>query len=479
MKTHELSKFIKEVVGMITFGTLVPHPPIIVSGIGQTSDLAQVAETIIAMREIDELLAADPPETMVVVTPHGTVFSDAIVVYEDEILSGDLSRFGLARTWEWRNDLELAHKIIDLSREVNLPVLALDQNLAKKYRPQGALDHGVLVPLSFFSPEWAATTKLVIIPLSYLPLEDLYRFGTRVQKAVSQLGRKVAVIASGDLSHCLKPGAPAGYDPRGAEFDQKLVGLLKEATVEELFQIDPVLVEKAAECGFRSVIMLMGVLDGIEFKAKIHSYQGPFGVGYGVASFKPTGVRKSMVEDLFENRSKLVAARRQKESPVVSYARQTVEAHVKGEAFNEPAGLDAFQKEQAGVFVSIKKHGQLRGCIGTTGPTQKNVVAEIKQNAISASTKDPRFDPITADELGDLVYSVDILKPVERITSLAELDPERYGVIVSQGYRRGLLLPHLEGVETAEEQVAIAMRKAGISDGADVELERFEVIRYY
>ncbi|HBE79077.1 MAG TPA: AMMECR1 domain-containing protein [Firmicutes bacterium] len=464
---------------MITLGALTPHPPIIVSGIGKGPDLAEAAETIKGMQEINRLLAADPPETLIVFTPHGTVFSDAVVVYGDETLSGDLSGFGLQRIWEWKNDRELAAEIVVQAQALGLPVLELDQNLAKKYRPQGALDHGVLVPLSFFTPEWAEKVRLVVIPLSYLPLEELYRFGTTVQAAINKLGRKTAIIASGDLSHCLKPGAPAGYDARGAEFDQKLIDLLKDVKVKKLFQIDPVLLEKAAECGFRSIIMLMGALDGTEFQVTIHSYQGPFGVGYGVASFKLTGVnRKSLLEDIFEERHKGLEERRKEESPPVSYARKTVEAYVKGEAMAEPVGLESFMNEKAGTFVSIKKHGQLRGCIGTTEPTQKNVVEEIKQNAVSASTRDPRFDPISAEELPDLVYSVDILKPAEPVAELADLDPERYGVIVSQGYRRGLLLPNLEGIETAEEQVAIAMRKAGIPEQAEVELERFEVVRY-
>jgi AmmeMemoRadiSam system protein A len=459
---------------------LVPHPPIIVAGVGKSTDLEEVSATISAMEEIDRLLAEDPPETLVIFTPHGTVFSDAVVVYDDETLTGDLSRFGLQQTWEWPNDRQLVEKIILLGQTAHFPVLKLDRALASKYRPQGALDHGVLVPLSFFSPEWATKTRLVIIPLSYLPLEELYRFGTIVQRAAAQLDRRVAVIASGDLSHCLKPGAPAGYDPRGEEFDQKLVALLKESAVAELFQLDPVLLEKAAECGFRSVIMLLGTLDQHEFQVKIHSYQGPFGVGYAVASFKPTGInRTSTLDVLITNREKGIEARRQKESPLVSYARQVVEAYVKGESLAEPFDLETFQKEHAGAFVSIKKHGQLRGCIGTTEPTQVNLVAEIKQNAISASTKDPRFNPVTVEELSDLVYSVDILKPAEPISAMTELDPERYGVIVSQGYRRGLLLPNLEGVETAEEQVAIAKKKAGIPEPEKVDLERFEVVRYY
>jgi AmmeMemoRadiSam system protein A len=244
--------------------------------------------------------------------------------------------------------------------------------------------------------------------------------------------------------------------------------------------LDPVLLEKAAECGFRSVIMLLGTLDQCEFQVRVHSYQGPFGVGYGVASFRLNGIkRQTMLDEILANRNKQVEERREKESPLVSYARQIVEAYVREAPLVDPVGLEAFQRERAGVFVSIKKHGQLRGCIGTTEPTQKNVVVEIQQNAISASTKDPRFDPVAEEELPDLVYSVDVLKPAEPIVGLAELEPERYGVIVSHGYRRGLLLPNLEGIETAEEQVAIAKQKAGISEQEPVELERFEVIRYY
>ncbi len=465
---------------MISLGVLAPHPPIIVEGVGKPADLAEVADTIKSMKEIDRILAADQPETLVVFTPHGTVFSDAIVIYGDKYLTGSLSRFGHHKKWQWDNDLELVEKIIVDSPEVGLPVLKMDSSLAAKYRAQDALDHGVLVPLSFFDQKWADRVKLVIIPLSYLPLEELYRFGTVVQKAAEQLNRKVAIIASGDLSHCLKSEAPAGYNPKGLEFDQKIISLIKESNLDELFQLDPVLVEKAAECGFRSLIMLAGTLDRLKYESKVFSYQGPFGVGYGVASFKPTGEKQeSLTEELFANRQRKVDERHQKENSIVRYARQVVEAYVRDQKLPEPENLEPFLTEKAGTFVSIKKHGQLRGCIGTTEPTQNNIVAEVRQNAISASTRDPRFNPVEEEELADLVFSVDILKPAEPISGLDELNPEKYGVIVSQGYRRGLLLPNLEGIDTAEEQVKIAKQKAGIGNDEDVQLERFEVVRYY
>ena len=151
-----------------------------------------------------------------------------------------------------------------------------------------------------------------------------------------------------------------------------------------------------------------------------------------------------------------------------------------GSPIERPDDLpDEMLHQRAGAFVSIHEHGQLRGCIGTIAPTCSCIADEIIANGISASTRDPRFDPITPDELDYLEISVDVLAPAEPVNSPEELDPKRYGVIVTKGYRRGLLLPNLEGVDTVEEQLAIAKRKAGISPyDDDVELERFEVVRH-
>ena len=133
---------------------------------------------------------------------------------------------------------------------------------------------------------------------------------------------------------------------------------------------------------------------------------------------------------------------------------------------------------RAGVFVSLKLDGNLRGCIGTISPTTQSIADEIIQNAISAGTEDPRFPPVSEEELKRLIYSVDILGCAEKIKSTDELNPEKYGVIVSVGHKRGLLLPNLEGIDTAEEQVSIALKKAGISPAENYRLERFEVVRH-
>ena len=166
--------------------------------------------------------------------------------------------------------------------------------------------------------------------------------------------------------------------------------------------------------------------------------------------------------------------------PLVKLARNTIVHYVReGKAIHPPEELTPEMKQEAGTFVSLHKHGALRGCIGTFEPTSPNVAQEIIRNAISAATRDPRFQPVQARELDDLEISVDVLSPPEPVESITELDPKCYGVIVQSGWRRGLLLPDLEGVDTAEYQVEIARRKAGIGPHEPVQLYRFEVKRYH
>jgi AmmeMemoRadiSam system protein A len=164
--------------------------------------------------------------------------------------------------------------------------------------------------------------------------------------------------------------------------------------------------------------------------------------------------------------------------PVVELAKETVESYIREGKTPKPRDLTPEMREQAGVFVSLHKHGQLRGCIGTFEPTKDNVAEEIIASAISSSTRDPRFPPVTTSELDDLEYSVDILTKPEPVTNISQLDHTKYGVIVESGWKKGLLLPDLEGVDSVEEQIAICRLKAGISASEPVKLYRFQVRRF-
>jgi AmmeMemoRadiSam system protein A len=227
---------------------------------------------------------------------------------------------------------------------------------------------------------------------------------------------------------------------------------------------------------------MAGALDQTAVKSEKLSYEGPFGVGYGICAYEVKGQdpNRNFGEQYRVESQKDLEARKEAEDEYVRLARMSLEHYIKkGRMIRLPENLSTdMTSRRAGTFVSIKKQGKLRGCIGTTAPTADSVAQEIINNAISAGTRDPRFSPISKEELKDLVYSVDVLGPTETITSKEELDVKRYGVIVSKGRRRGLLLPNLEGVDTVEDQIAISKQKAGIEEEEEVSLERFEVIRH-
>ena len=261
---------------------------------------------------------------------------------------------------------------------------------------------------------------------------------------------------------------------KGAVFDQSLVESLRKMDVDRILNMDPQLLEEAGECGYRSVVIMLGVLDGYSVESRILSYEGPYGVGYCVASFDP------LQPDPERARKGKDAAVHPEGDSYVRLARLALETYVtKGKIIDPPEGLpEEMLSKKAGVFVSLKMNGQLRGCIGTIFSTTGSIAREIISNAISAGVRDPRFYPVGPEELGRLEYSVDVLGQPEAVESIEDLDVKRYGVIVRSGGRSGLLLPDIEGVDTPRQQVAIALQKAGISPGEPYQLERFEVIRH-
>jgi AmmeMemoRadiSam system protein A len=214
------------------------------------------------------------------------------------------------------------------------------------------------------------------------------------------------------------------------------------------------------------------------------SYEGPFGVGYAVMAFEAIGPGgKSFAEEILEARKSHVRHTREREDIFVRLAREAIETfliedRVIGAAREPYEGVALLETREFGAFVSIKNSRGLRGCIGTYRPTRENLGKEIIHNAIAAATEDPRFDAITEKELGDLIITVDVLHPPRPVKGITKLDPKRYGVIVRSGYKSGLLLPELEGVDTPEEQLRIVLSKAGIKSHESYDLEIFEVERH-
>ena len=453
---------------------MVPHPPMIVPDIGRGSE-AQITETIRAYEQVADEIAALRPETIIIASPHATLYSDYFHISPGRRAKGSFSDFRAPQVrFEEAYDEELVDQICLLATQAHFPAGTLGERAPK-------LDHGTMVPLWFIRNKYTGG-KIVRTGLSGLPLTDHYAFGKMIRDAVEQTGRRAVLIGSGDLSHKLQTYGPYGFAPEGPVYDERIMDVCGRAAFGELFSFDEVFCEKAAECGHRSFVIMAGALDGMAVRASRLSHQDVTGVGYGICTFYPGEKDESrhFLDAYLEGLRQQVSEKALQADPYVRLARRSLEFHIRtGKTLSIPEDLpEEMLKMRAGTFVSIHKHGKLRGCIGTIEPTAQNVALEIIRNAVSASTRDPRFDPITPDELPWLEINVDVLGKPEKIASVAELDVKRYGVIVSCGYRRGLLLPDLEGVDTPAQQVSIAMQKGGIRENESYTLERFEVIRH-
>ncbi len=455
-----------------------------------------------------------------------------------------------------RGDAEFAQAVADRLARRSIPV-------AGAPAAQTEIDHGAFVPLHFL----AQTVDLEEVPvlrvgLSALSPSDHHFLGQSITRAAERLDMRCVLIASGDLSHRLKEDGPYGFNPAGPAFDRAVEGVFARGTLQELFALDPVMCENAAECGLRSFEIMAGALEGLPFRPQLLSYEGPFGVGYAIAAFEveagPSSTEEEVEAEIRGAHARCVPARQADSAaaphdgatmmpeadsafdgntleadecrdeyttsatiapeggfveepadsapqdwwdaddeslandeilslvldpevdPLVALARLSVESIVgTGEVLAVPDGLpDDMVGRRAGAFVSLHEFGNLRGCIGTIAPARHSLAEEIIMNGVAAATEDPRFPQVRPDELDALSYSVDVLGEPEPVDSLEQLDPARYGVIVTRGFKRGLLLPDLEGVDTVMDQIAIAKQKAGIAPNEDAKLERFEVVRH-
>lgn len=453
---------------------MVPHPPLIIPEIGRGEE-QNIQDTICAYHEVGKRIAELKPETIVLISPHQVMYADYFHISPGHSGKGNFGQFRAGQvemTVDY--DTEFVENLCKLAAAGNLPAGTAGERDKR-------LDHGTMVPLYFIDRYWA-DHKLVRVGLSGLSLAAHYELGRRIKETAEVLDRNVVVVASGDLSHRLTAEGPYGYKEEGPEYDRRVMDVMENGAFGELLEFSESFCEKAGECGHRSFTVMAGALDRTGVRPERLSYEGPFGVGYGICSYAVCGkdLTRNFKEQHEEKERERIREQRAKEDAYVRLARAVIEEYVRtGRKKEIPKDLpEEMYAQRAGVFVSIKKEGQLRGCIGTIHAVRPCIAEEITENAISASVKDPRFSPIEPEELEKLSIHVDILGDTEKIDSQAMLDVERYGVVVTKGFRRGLLLPNLEGIDTVEEQVRIAKQKAGIGEYEEAELERFEVIRH-
>ncbi|MDF2569690.1 MAG: 3,4-dihydroxyphenylacetate 2,3-dioxygenase [Sporomusa sp.] len=267
---------------------LMPHPPLMIPEVGK-SELNTIKTTVDAANQVAEMLKQSNPQTVVIITPHGPVFEDAVTVSVHPRLRGSMANFGAPDvTLAFETDNLLIKNISRSCERLGINLMELTDDTAKNYRISLNLDHGAFVPL-YYLAKAGFKGQIVLLSMGMLAYEEMYTFGKAVQTAIGNMDKRIAVIASGDLSHRLTPDAPAGYNPKGSEFDMQVVEALKKADVKALLNMDKKLIDEAGECGLRPIFFLMGVMGGLDVEVSNASYEGPFGVGYAVVSYKING----------------------------------------------------------------------------------------------------------------------------------------------------------------------------------------------
>lgn len=257
---------------MIVFSAIVPHPPVSIPGVGEVEDKNKLQQTMRAFEKLAEQLVSTKPDTIVIISPHAKMEADYFLVNGAVPLVGSFVDFGLDFVMHFDNDVEIADMIAFVGSAQDFPV----------YLENNYLDHGALVPLFHLLKE--IDPQVVHLSFSLLDFKKHYEYGEILGQLFARSSKRIAIVASGDLSHCLTPNAPAGYSPRGVLFDRRLIGILHQQDFEGVLTLQNEIIREAAECGLRSFIILMGAISKEEKKHfELFSYEYPFGVGYLVA----------------------------------------------------------------------------------------------------------------------------------------------------------------------------------------------------
>ncbi len=446
--------------------SLVPHPPIMLPEVAG-SEADEVKETREGMKQLSIWIKQQSPDLMVIVTPHGPTVQGQIPIAVSGSGRGTLRDFNAPSVAVNRQiDCEFVHMVYESSCSTDIPVHLMD--IAEPLQ----FDHGVVVPL-FELQRHGVNLPLAYVGLPLVEREVLLKFGELLHNVAKRNEYRVLIVASGDLSHRLSQTAPSGYHPRGPEFDEVVVQSLKDNSLSTLTDLPESFVRQAGQCAYNPLLVAVGALCDRESTCTVHSYQGPFGVGYAVAHMEAKSEDRDGGEDQLTHAG-------QKDWQPVTLSRASLKHYLQhGNVIDVPTSLPDELHRESGAFVTLKKGDQLRGCMGTIEPTYPSVAEEIIHNTVTAGVRDPRFPPVQFQEIPELTFSVDVLTLPEKVSGPSELNPSKYGVVVQRGNRRGLLLPDLEGIDTVSQQVSVACQKAGLSpDDPDLQMLRFEVTRY-
>ena len=434
----------------ICCATLMCHAPIVIPDIGGERG-AECEATTQAMREAARDLVAHQPDVVVLVSPHAPRARQGWAVAHGERLDGHFGRFGMEQVrCSAAGAPEAAEHLERALAARGLTTAALEHG--------PGVDHGSTVPLWFLAEQgWSGPTLIVALPLPGQGGEDAA--GGAIADAAAAASQRWAVLASGDMSHRLTPDAPAGFDERAQGFDDFVRAHVAEGDYARAVRPDPELRERAAQDVVESLRVAAAACDYKNHRHHSYGYEGPFGVGYLEALLYSDGTHDVPRDAMLD------------------LVRDSIRANLEGRPIPSPNWDTPWDTPKA-VFVTLRApDGELRGCIGRMEPLRGSLAEEIADCAVSSASRDPRMVPVGADEVDSLRIEVSVLEAPEPTPSRDALDPHRYGIVVSHGSKRGVLLPNVPGVDTVEQQVSIAAQKGQVDLSGPHEIERFEVLK--
>ncbi len=468
---------------MLNACLFMPHPPLAVPGVG-----GEAPDTLLeSYRRAAEIAKHAKPDIVVVISPHGDSLSGNLSVHTAPRWSYSFDRFGARNV---KIDVSIcpaftSELLFELGRAGVNTVIRPGTQVVDQF------DHGAAVPLYFVCPEVSA--NYVLLTPGGHDSAELSSIGAAIRRLCDRIDSRVLILASGDMSHYLSDDGPYGYSADGEIFDKKVCDIF-HGDVRDYIKIDRATVQAAGQCAFEPWSIALNAIGGSSAEVKFIGYEAPFGVGYLTAA-AILGEQTRTTPDEPVNSADSGAIRVDIDSdalarpldPYCTLARAAVfnaVCHRREPEYRKLSRLlpsdvhSTVETTRAGAFVSLHKRGNLRGCIGVIEPVHPHLGDTICYCASQAALGDPRFEPVDTSELFELDINIDVLGEPESIDSIQMLDVRRYGVIVTHGRRRGLLLPDIEGVDTPEYQVEIALNKAGISPNAPYTMERFEVVRH-
>ena len=439
---------------------LFPHPPVLIPEIGEEKT-AQIKTTVDAVKKAVALIMEQKPDTVVMMTPHNISFSDGSAVLIDTELQGDMGAFGhpeLSMTFSVENSM-IRHIVKKASRFAHIH--SLDRDEAAYYKKSLEIDWGSFVPL-YYLQQAGFDGKIILISPDYTKREKDYALGGIVTSVAKKSRHRVALIASGDLSHKLTPDAPHGYTPEGEKYDAIAMKSLETRDPLLLDALSTPYVSDIDTCGLPSLYFLLGALGNSPAELAVLSHEGPFGVGYGVALYLPK-------EEAAEKKTAT--------DPYVKLAKEAIEKYVKtGRFLRIPKDLPPELEKPGAVLITLREYGATRGYAYALRPQFHNLAEEIIHMAKAAATESHQYMPVQVDELDNLDISVETIESLEPISSIEELDPSRYAFVVEghyQSHPAAIIIPaHRVEYDTPQKQWDDAKKRAPFFQENEVKLYR-------